>query len=146
MYFTATRLTGSAISSCSWNFGDGGDIVETTNLSVTHTYADDGNYEVTYSCANPIGTKNITEVVYVGSPVGLDEMVVQPKVYLADGIAIDVSFNEFADVCMSFTVRPHDGGDVIRFWKTVNADICPCGEESVDPIQLEVIALELNYK
>ena len=146
VYFTTTRLIGSAISSCAWNFGDGGDIVETTNLSVTHTYSDDGNYEVTYSCANPIGTKNITEVVYVGSPVGLDEMVVQPKVYLADGIAIDVSFNEFANVCMSFTVRPHDGGDVIRFWKTVNADICPCGEESVDPIQLEVIALELNYK
>ena len=146
VYFTATRLTGSAISACAWNFGDGGDIVETTNLSVTHTYGDDGNYEVTYSCTNPIGTKNVMEVVYVGSPVGLDKMVVQPKVYLANGIAIDVSFNEFANVCMSFTVRPHDGGDVIRFRKTINADVCPCGEESVDPIQLEVIASELRYK
>ena len=145
VYFTAARVTGSAIRACVWNFGNG-NIVETTSVSVNHSYADDGNYDVTYSCTNPIGTKNVMEVVYVGSPVGLNEMVVPPKVYLADGISIDVSLNEFANVCMSFAVRPHDGGNVIRFWKTVNADICSWGEESVDPIQLEVIPPELNYK
>ena len=149
VYFTAIRLTGTAISACAWNFGDGGRdvIVKPTSLSVTHSYAKGGNYDVTYSCTNPIGTKNVSDVIYFGSPVGLDEMVVPPKVYLADGIAIDVSFKKFANVCMSFTVRPHGGGDVIRFWKTVNSDNCSCGrEESVDPNRLEVIPPQLNYK
>ena len=149
VYFTAIRLTGTAISACAWNFGDGGDdvMVESTSLSVTHSFTEDGDYNVTYSCTNPIGTKNVSDVIYVGSSVGLDKMVVPPKVYLTDGIAIDVSFKKLANVCMSFMVRPHDGGHVIRFWKTVNADNCLCsGEDNVDPDRLAVIPPELNYK
>ena len=152
VYFTATRLTGSGISACAWNFGDGGDILETTSVSaVAHSYAEEGNYDVTYSCTNPIGTKNVTVLVHVGSPVGLDEMLVPTRVYLDDGIAIDVTFKRLVNVCMSFTIRPLDGGgggEVIRFWKTVGVNNCTCagGEESVDPTQLEVLQRKLKYK
>ena len=145
VYFNEIRTTGTAITQCTWNFGDD-NTVQTTTGSIGHNYTDGGIFNVIYSCTNTIGTESLTRTVYVGSPLGLESYTVPPKAYLDDGIIIDVTFRELKNVCMSFKLTPQDRGSAVRFWRTVIADICPCTAETVNPSQLQVVTAQLAYK
>ena len=65
--FTATVSGGSNIT-FTWNFGD--DSALGNGANVTHTYAEPGEYTVTVTASNALGSEEFTlEVVVIGAPV-----------------------------------------------------------------------------
>ena len=65
--FLAT-FTGDTIDEYSWNFGDG-NIVTTTSPSISHQYAQTGNYDVVLTATNSQDSYSAQTMVYVGTPV-----------------------------------------------------------------------------
>ncbi len=65
--FTATVSGGSNIT-YTWNFGD--DTALGNGANVTHTYAEPGEYSVTVTASNALGSEEFTlDVVVLGAPV-----------------------------------------------------------------------------
>ena len=59
----ATTSSNSAVTSCSWSFGDGG---TATGLNASHAYATAGTYTVTFTAQDALGASNsITRVITV---------------------------------------------------------------------------------
>ncbi len=57
--------TSSGVTIFEWVFGDGN---TSTDENPTHTYSEDGSYEVTLTVTNSCGTSTITETVVIATP------------------------------------------------------------------------------
>jgi PKD repeat protein len=72
--FTATFTNTSTLAdSYSWDFGDGG---TSTEMNPVHTYAGDGNYEVTLTATNVNGESTASQTIIISSLVLTEDLLV----------------------------------------------------------------------
>ena len=83
-----------SIVSYAWNFGNGTDVVVTSELSVKHTYLVDGQYDVTLTVTDDQGATGTAGIV---ADVVIPN-VVPTAVIVADGTGFDFSFGAAGSV------------------------------------------------
>ena len=127
-----TDQSNGAIASWAWDFnGDG--IIDSTEQNPTYTYNTHGNYTVTLTVANIMGTSTKTENITATNGIDLIVNSVSPSIYIHDKIAVTITNNGTEDAPVSMATIVVDGAST-----TVNVPALAAGNSTTliipDPV------------